>query len=140
MFSEARLIFNKKTINRVSFLVSHHDFEPAETKQELKHHLKTKTPEDIRTLLTIKKSDRGALSEAYRDISEGTQKNLAWLKEIEENNECCNIKDLAISGNDLLAAGFTGESIGNALEKAVNAVIDEKIPNNKADLLTYLLQ
>ena len=134
-----RLRFDKKTINRVSFLVSYHDFEPAESKIELKHHLKTKTPEDIRTLLTIKKSDRGALSEAYRDISEGTQKNLMWLKEIEDNDECCNIKDLEISGIDLLSAGFTGESIGNALEKALDAVIEEKIPNKKADLLTYLL-
>ncbi len=134
-----RLRFDKKTINRVSFLVSYHDFEPAESKIELKHHLKTKTPEDIRTLLTIKKSDRGALSEAYRDISEGTQKNLMWLKEIEDNDECCNIKDLEISGIDLLSAGFSGESIGNALEKALDAVIEGKIPNKKADLLTYLL-
>ena len=31
-----RLRFDKKTINRVSFLVSHHDFEPPETKIELK--------------------------------------------------------------------------------------------------------
>ena len=63
-----RLKFDRKTINRVSYLVSYHDFEPPETKLELKRHLKTKAPEDIRTLLVIKKSDRGALSEAYRDI------------------------------------------------------------------------
>ena len=134
-----RLRFDKKTINRVAFLVSHHDFEPVESKIELKRHLKNKTPEDIRTLLIIKKSDRGALSESYRDISEGTQKTLEWLKEIEENNECCTIKDLDITGNDLLNAGFTGEEIGEALEKALDAVIEEKIPNKKADLLTYSL-
>ena len=58
-----RLKFDKKTVNRVSFLVGNHDFEPPVSKIELKHHLKNKTPEDIRTLLTIKKSDRGALSE-----------------------------------------------------------------------------
>ena len=134
-----RLRFDKKTITRVSFLVSYHDFEPVESKTELKHHLKTKTPEDIRTLLTIKKSDRGALSESYRDISEGTAKTLQWLKEIEDNKECCTIKDLAITGNDLLNAGFTGKKIGEALEKALDGVIEEKIPNNKSDLLTYLL-
>lgn len=134
-----RLRFDKKTINRVSYLVSHHNFEPVESKIELKHHLKTKTAEDIRTLLTIKKSDRGALSESYRDISEATAKNLQWLKEIEENNECCSIKDLDITGNDLLNAGFSGEKIGEALDKAVDAVIEGKIQNKKADLLTYLL-
>lgn len=134
-----RLRFDKKTINRVSFLVSYHDFEPVESKIELKHHLKTKSPDDIRTLLTIKKSDRGALSESYRDISEGTERTLSWLKEIEENNECCNIRDLEITGNDLLNAGLKGEEIGEALNRALDMVIEEKISNNKTDLLTYLL-
>ena len=134
-----RLRFDKKTVNRVAFLVSYHDFEPTESKIELKRHLKAKTPDDIRTLLTIKKSDRGALSEGYRDISEATAKNLQWLKEIEDNSECCTVKDLDITGNDLLNEGFSGEEIGNALEKALDAVIDKKIQNKKADLLTYLL-
>ncbi len=134
-----RLKFDKKTINRVSFLVSYHDFEPCESKTELKKHLKTKTLDDIRTLLIIKKSDRGALSESYRDISEGTIRNLRWLKEIEDNNECCKIQDLAVSGNDLINIGIVGEAIGESLEKLLDAVIEEKIPNNKRDLLTYLL-
>ncbi len=134
-----RLKFDKKTINRVSYLVSYHDFEPCESKTELKKHLKTKTPDDIRTFLIIKKSDRGALSESYRDISEGTAKTLEWLREIEENNECCKIQDLSVSGNDLINMGIVGEAIGEALENLLDAVIEEKIPNNKRDLLTYLL-
>lgn len=135
-----RLKFDKKTINRVSFLVSCHDFEPCESKVELKRHLKSKTPDDIRTLLIIKKSDRGALSESYRDISQASAQNIVWLQEIEENKECCNLKDLALSGNDLLEKGFKGEEIGNALNKALDGVIEGKINNNKTDLLTYLLQ
>ena len=79
------------------------------------------------------------MSESYRDISEATAKNLQWLTEIEANNECCSIKDLDITGNDLLNAGFSGEKIGKALDKAVDAVIEGKIQNKKADLLTYLL-
>ncbi len=134
-----RLKFDKKTINRVSYLVSYHDFEPPETKLELKRHLKTKTPEDIRTLLVIKKSDRGALSEAYRDISAGTAQTLLWLKEIEENHECCTIKDLAINGNDIIGAGITGENVGKTLNMLLDAVIEEKTQNTKEHLLTYLL-
>ena len=134
-----RLRMDKKTINRVSFLVSNHDFEPPESKLELKKHLKTKTPDDIRTLLVIKKSDRGALSESYRDISEGTAQTLKWLKEIEENNECVTISQLAVSGNDLINIGITGENVGKSLEILLNAVIEEKVSNNKDDLLTYLL-
>lgn len=134
-----RLKYDKKTINRVSFLVGFHDFEPVESKIELKHHLKTKTPEDIRTLLTIKKSDRGALSESYRDISEGTAQNLKWLEEIEQNDECCTINRLAVNGNDLIAKGITGESVGESLNMLLDAVIEEKVSNDKSALLTYLL-
>ena len=134
-----RLKFDKKTINRVSFLVANHDFEPPESKTELKHHLKTKTPEDIKTLLTIKKSDRGALSEKYRDISAGTAQTLAWLQEIEENKECCTLKDLAVTGNDLIKQGFSGEEVGKKLEFLLEAVIDGKAENTKHHLLTYLL-
>lgn len=134
-----RLKFDKKTINRVSFLVGCHDFEPPETKTDLKKHLKTKTPEDIRTLLVIKKSDRGALSEEYRDISEGTAKTLQWLKEIEENNECCTISQLAVNGRDLEKRGLKGEKIGTALNTLLDAVIENRVKNTKTDLLTYLL-
>ena len=134
-----RLKFDRKTINRVSYLVSYHDFEPPETKLELKRHLKTKAPEDIRTLLVIKKSDRGALSEKYRDISEGTAQTLKWLKEIEENKECCTLKELAVTGNDIIEKGIKGEDVGKTLNMLLDAVIEGKIPNTKSSLLTYLL-
>lgn len=133
-----RLKTDKKTINRVSFLVGNHDFEPPETKTDLKKHLKTKTPEDIRTLLIIKKSDRGALSESYRDISEGTARCIEWLKEIEDNNECCTLSQLAVKGSDLQNK-LQGSHIGEALNTLLDAVIEGKVKNKKDDLLTYLL-
>lgn len=135
-----RLKFDKKTIARVSFLVSHHDFEPPETKIELKKKMKELSPDDVRTLLIIKKSDRGALSEAYRNIEKESERTLLWLKEIEENNECTKICDLKINGNDLIKAGLRGEEVGKALDTALDAVIEGKVVNNRNDLLTYILQ
>lgn len=134
-----RLKFDKKTVDRVAFLVGNHDFEPPESKIELKRHLKNKTPDDIRTLLKIKKSDRGALSESYRDISRQTQICLENLAEIEQNNECCTISQLAVSGNDLIKKGLRGEEIGNALNTLLDAVIDGETENTKQALLTYQL-
>ncbi len=134
-----RLKFDKKTVNRVSFLVGNHDFEPPKTKLELKRCLKTKTTDDIKTLLVIKTSDRGALSEKYRDISVGVAKTYTWLEEIEKNNECCTLKDLAVTGNDLSKIGFHGNEIGKALDTLLDAVTEGKIENQKDSLLTYLL-
>lgn len=134
-----RLRFDKKTINKVSFLVANHDFEPPLTKIALKKHLKNKTVDDIKTLLTIKKSDRGALSESYRDISKESEQCLKWLDEIEKNNECCKIAQLAITGDDLKKKGLKGEDIGKALDTLLDAVIEGKLQNKKEDLLTYYL-
>lgn len=133
-----RMRFDKKTINRVSFLVSHHDFEPPETRLELKKKLKLLTPEDVRTLLIIKKSDRGALAKAFRDISRESEKVLKWLEEIEQNNECVTIAQLKISGNDLVKAGFKNEQIGQKLEELLDAVTEEKVQNNRQALLDFL--
>ena len=134
-----RLRFDKKTINRVSFLVANHDFEPPLSKTDLKKHLKNKTVDDNKTLLTIKKSDRGALSESYRDISKESEQCLKWLDEIEKNNECCKIAQLAITGDDLKKKGLKGEDIGKALDTLLDAVIEGKLQNKKEDLLTYYL-
>lgn len=134
-----RLKLDKKTINRVSFLVANHDFEPPLSKTDLKKHLKTKTIEDIKTLLIIKKSDRGALSESYRDISKESEQCLKWLSEIENHNECCKISQLAITGDDLKKKGLEGEDIGKALDTLLDAVIEGKLQNKKDDLLTYHL-
>lgn len=134
-----RLKLDKKTINRVSFLVANHDFEPPLSKTDLKKHLKTKTIEDIKTLLIIKKSDRGALSESYRDISKESEQCLKWLSEIENNNECCKTSQLAITGDDLKKKGLEGEDIGKALDTLLDAVIEGKLQNKKDDLLTYHL-
>lgn len=133
-----RLRFDKKTINRVSFLVSHHDFEPPETKIELKKKMKILSADDVKTLLVIKKSDRGALSEGYQDISKETEQTLVWLKEIEENNECVTIAQLKINGNDLIKLGFKNEEIGTKLELILDCIIEEKLPNSKQSILDFL--
>ena len=133
-----RLRFDKKTINRVSFLVSHHDFEPPETKIQLKKKMKILTAEDVRTLLIIKKSDRGALSEEYRDISKESEQVLIWLKEIEENNECVAVSQLKVNGKDLMNLGFKNEEIGKKLDYLLDCVVEEKVRNNKHELLTFL--
>lgn len=133
-----RLRFDKKTINRVSFLVSCHDFEPPETKLQLKQKMRLLTPEDVRTLLVIKKSDRGALSESYRDIKKESEQVLKWLCEIEENNECVTIAQLKINGNDLIKKGYKNEDIGKKLEEILTLITEEKLQNNKQAILDFL--
>lgn len=55
------------------------------------------------------------------------------------NNECYSLRQLAVSGNDLTAAGISpGRKIGEALNKLLEAVISGSIANEKNALLEYL--
>ena len=54
-----------------------------------------------------------------------------------EKNLCCRIKDLDITGNDLLSVGFQGKEIGTVLHYLLSCVISEEIPNQKSILLQY---
>ncbi len=133
-----RLRFDKKTVERVTFLVAHHDFMPPKNKTDLKKALKTLTPDDVRTLLVIKKSDRGALAAPYRDISAASAQCLVWLGEIERDGDCCTTAQRALKGDALLRAGAAPASVGTLLDKALDAVIEGRVPNERQALLTYL--
>lgn len=61
------------------------------------------------------------------------------IKLLEEaNKKCHNLKMLDINGNDLVNMGYNGQIIKVKLNKLLDAVIEEKVKNNKSDLLYYL--
>ena len=62
----------------------------------------------------------------------------AVLQEILEENACLSIKDLALNGHDLLALGYSGPAIGQALQQLLELVLDEQVANEKSALITAL--
>ena len=58
------------------------------------------------------------------------------LQEIQEENACLSIKDLAINGRDLLDLGYAaGPKIGACLQDLLASVQEEILPNEKTVLL-----
>ena len=57
------------------------------------------------------------------------------LREIQAEQSCLTLRDLAVNGNDLMALGLTGREIGKCLDFLLAQVLDEAIPNEKAPLL-----
>ena len=47
---------------------------------------------------------------------------------------------LAVRGGDLIAAGITGERVGETLNRLLYAVIDGNTDNTKAALISYLAE
>ena len=59
--------------------------------------------------------------------------------EIVEKEECFSLKNLAVSGADLISAGFEpGPEMGKILENLLEKVIEGEIPNEKAKLLSFV--
>ena len=53
------------------------------------------------------------------------------LKEIEAENACLTLKDLAVTGHDLMALGFSGPAIGKTQRYLLELVLEEQLPNEK---------
>ena len=59
------------------------------------------------------------------------------IDEIQKEDTCLSVKDLAINGNDLIAIGFTpGPGIRKCLEQLLSSVQEEVLSNTKESLLT----
>ena len=57
------------------------------------------------------------------------------VAEIQEEDACLSLRDLAVNGNDLMALGYEGKAIGDCLARLLDAVLDERLPNQREALL-----
>lgn len=49
---------------------------------------------------------------------------------------CCTVSELAVSGRDMMALGFSGREVGMALRKLLDEAAAEKLPNTREALMT----
>lgn len=96
-------------------------------KAKIKQMLQCASEGEVRSVLTL--CEIGG-----RDMSVAK----AALSEVLRLNEPYTVSSLAVNGNDLKEAGFSGENIGVALNKALNRVIEYPKDNNKETLLKFL--
>ena len=59
------------------------------------------------------------------------------LEELKAEDACLSLKDLAVNGNDLMALGFRGREIGLCLNRLLEQVLEEQLPNERKALLDY---
>ena len=58
---------------------------------------------------------------------------------LEQEQACCRVGQLAVNGRDLLALGVRpGPAVGRLLSAALEQVVEEKLPNDRAALLGWL--
>ncbi len=134
-----RLKFASEIRKEVTGLIKYHMVKIEPTPKAIKHALNKFTPELFFELIELKRGDALGCNPAYpfnEDYYE-TLKNIA--KEIIEQKQCFSLKDLAVNGDDLIAAGFcSGKKLGKTLDTLLRAVLDEKLPNEKLALLDFI--
>lgn len=74
----------------------------------------------------------------FRKVLDPSLNDIAVQLEYEDilrRRECWQLKDMAVSGNDIKALGMQGKEISETLEYLLNQVMEEKIFNRREDLL-----
>lgn len=134
-----RLKMDKDTVRRVSTLVRYHDYgngiEPG--MKVARRALNQIGEEAFPRLFAVKRADILAQSDYCR--KEKLEKVDRWqdcYEEILRQHQCVSLKTLAITGEDLIGAGWKpGRQLGEALHKLLELVLEDPECNTKERLL-----
>ena len=92
-------------------------------------------PELMDKLLTFQEADILGKGIPEGDELDQFPRLRSIIAEIQAENSCFSLKDLAIRGGDLMSLGYTGKEIGLCLNRLLEQVMEEKLPNEKEALL-----
>ncbi len=132
--------------DRLCTLVLHHD-TPLRTQDGeintdrsfLLRRLNRYGEENLRALFIIHCSDRIATGYSTPEREKARlAERMAALDALLAEQPCFALKDLAVNGRDLTAAGLKGKAVGEALQALLEAVMDARVPNEKEALLSEL--
>ncbi len=119
-------------------LIEQHMTRLMPEKRLLKRYLGRWGRETVEQLLYLQQADMGSKGVPGEEEQEQFEVLWALLKEVEQESTCLTRKDLALTGLDLLSLGYQGREIGARLEELLEAVLDERVKNEKEALLGYL--
>ncbi len=120
-----------KTKKAVCTLIENKDIILPKKKSDAKHLLKRFGKEILIDILIFSKEVNNIDDDLVKE-------SLSLIDEVVSLGECYSLSQLKISGVDLLERGYKGKDIRLKLEEMLNMVIDGKVKNEKADLISHL--
>ncbi len=135
-----RLKFDTDTIVRVSRLVRSHDRNIEPDERGVRRAMAAVGADLFPALFDIKEADMRAQSDYRREEKEERLARLRELyEEITDRRECVSLKELAVTGHDLIEAGVRpGPEMGRILNGFLELVVEEPSRNTKEYLLSRL--
>lgn len=141
-----RLHLSNEFKNRLITLVGNHDIPLRTANGEINidrsfllHRLNRFGEQNLRALFRIHCADRIATGYSTPEREEARlRERMDALDALLAGQPCFTLKDLAVNGNDLKAAGMEGKAIGETLDALLEAVMDGNVENSRDALLEHL--
>lgn len=126
---------------RMALIVRYHD-TPVEPEPKYVKRMLHRLDDDVelfRVLCDVKRADALAHAPQWRSGYETANELDRVMDRVLEQDAAFSLKQLAVNGDDVQALGVKpGPEIGTLLGEALDAVIDERVPNEKKALLVYI--
>ena len=131
------LKFDNKTRERVVTLVEYHDVQIPNRERSVHKWLGRLGPETFFQLLEIKRADgMGQAYELVKDRLAELEEMKSKAEEIIAQGQCVSLKDLAVNGRDVIAAGIApGPEVGRVLDRLLEQVLNGEVSNEREVLL-----
>ena len=134
------LKFDHKTREQVVILVKYHDLQIPCQDRAIRRWLGRLGPETFFRLLEVKRADN--MGQAY-ELVKGRLAELeemkAKAKDIIAQGQCFSLKDLAVNGRDVIAAGVApGPEVGRTLDRLMEQVLSGEVENRREPLLRLI--
>lgn len=134
------LKFDHATMKQVITLVTYHDTPLPQDCKGIRRWLNRLGPEMFFQLLEVKRADKlgQAPEKAAVQLSE-LDRIRTEAKQIVAERQCFTLKDLAVNGKDVIAAGAVpGPAVGRVLDRLLEQVLNGELPNRREVLLEQL--
>ena len=137
-----RLKFDNDTMNKVKKYVKYHDYKIEATPRAVRRALNKIGKEYFEQVLEIKQADMLAQSMYQREEKEENLRQVrALYEEILQKEECVSLKDLALTGKDLMELGVPqGKQVGAILQRLLEDVLENPEHNTREYLTDFVKQ
>lgn len=137
-----RLKFDNDTIHKVKKYVKYHDYKIEATPRAVRRALHKIGKEYFEEVLELKQADMLAQSIYHREEKEENLRQVrALYEEILQKEECVSLKELALTGKDLMELGVPqGKQLGVILQKLLEDVLENPEHNTRKNLIELVKQ
>ncbi len=119
-------------------LISRHMTKIEPEKKAVRRFLSRYGEETAEQLLQLQEADMGSKGTGKPKEMAQFAKLRSLMGQLREEKACLALKDLAVNGHDLLALGLQGRDIGETLQRLLEGVLDERLPNEREALLSHI--